>query len=135
MIVRSTNIVLILLALVIGLVGCATVPIEQGGTGLSALQTFTKADLAQASAIATAGGDTIAAACYDALNKHIGAIQERPAIKGVFSLYETARLGIAKIRGGVPQDVHVACAPIVLDAQHTLIRLGLIGSGLPIPGL
>ena len=124
--------------LVIFSVGCASVPADQvsgESSPLARLRMFTKADLTQASAIATANGDTVAAKCFDAINTHLDTIQDAPQlrIKGAFSLYETGRIGIAKFKGGIPSDIHNACAPLVLDAQHTLIRLGLIGTGLPIP--
>ncbi len=117
---------------VMGLSSCATVPGADGTSPLASLQAFTLADLIQAKEIAVSNGDLIAAACWDALLKDVGALKGVPKVKGAFSAFEVARLGVGKIRGGISQEVHVACSPVVLDAQHLLIRLGLIGAGLPL---
>jgi hypothetical protein len=100
------------------------------------VSSITGADLDAAVGIATANGDTIGAACYTALKKHLGEAPAQPAVAGVFSAFEVARTKVNTFAAGVPQDVHIACAPVVLDAQATLLRLGVISAGaklLPLP--
>ena len=130
--------VLVLGALLI-VSGCAAATTSDGTTRpLAKLATFATADLAQAVAIAEQAGDRVGAACYTALQQYVGqAGQARPAIKGAFSAFALARVGTSKLSAGVPEDLHVACAPVVLDAQQTLIRLGVIGAGtaVGVPGV
>lgn len=107
------------------------------------LQQFTLADLQ--AALADAQGqtppDTIAANCYQALITVVmsPAVNPLPAGPGAFQLFQKARdlkniVAALQSNQGPLTQLNVACAPLVLDAQTTLIRLGIIGGGIAASG-
>lgn len=135
--------------------GCAPGPIgvsvtTGGASGASAtsaqtaLQQFTVTDLQAALADATAHNDTVAATCYTAL---IPAVQNLPSLlpaarpKGGFSAFQAARDGINGLTGlpGQLKALNVPCAPLVLDAETTIVGLGakvglgVVGAGAALP--
>jgi len=131
----SRNLIPLCLAALVG--ACAA----SGGTGSTAapgglgqvqttLQKFTVADLQAADADAKAHHDTLAATCYEAL---VPVIQAQPnlipstAPKGLFTAFQEGRDGVNAIQA-VPtalKGLNVACGPLVLDAQQTVLALGL----------
>ena len=100
------------------------------------LQNFTEADLQAALADATANNDTAAVNCYTALLGIIktGVANPLPAGPGLFQALQKARDAKALIANlnsptGPLANLNNACAPLVLDAQNTLLGLG-VGIGL-----
>ncbi len=104
---------------ILGLAGCAVLP----GVQNEELATFTRDDLNAAISIAQAGGDDVAANCYTQIRDHYTVVQG-PAIeiKGLFSAHAAARQARRAAQAGVPEPVHLACSPLVVDAQSFVIR-------------
>lgn len=92
---------------------------------------ITQADLSNAITIAKANNDVAGVNCLTALQANLPTTTNLPKVNGVFSAYELARVKIAAFQNGVPQDVHIACSPVVLDAQGVLLKLGVIAAGAP----
>lgn len=102
---------------------------------LAVLQQFTLPDLEAALADAQAHNDTVSTPCWQAL---VTAVQQQqgPNLSlpsGVFSAIQKARdLKVAIQSAGSPSGplatLNIACAPLILDGQNTLILLGL-GAG------
>lgn len=110
--------------------GGAANPPAALGQVQATLQKFTVADLQAADADAKAHHDTIAATCYEAL---IPVVQAQPSLipsalpKGLFTAFQEGRDGVSAIQA-VPsalKGLNVACGPLVLDAQQTILALGL----------
>lgn len=100
--------------------GCAALP----GVQSPELADFTTEDLDAAILIAEQGGDQVAANCYREIKTHYvpsGAPQAID-IKGAFSAHAAARRVRRAVQAGVPEPVHLACAPLVVDAQSFVIR-------------
>lgn len=106
---------------------------------VSVLRTFTLGDLqaALADAQAQVPPDTVAAACYSALIPIIqtGVANPLPKGLGAFQLLQKARdlkAAMANLQSptGPLSSLNTACAPLVLDAQNTLIQLGILGGGV-----
>lgn len=97
-----------LCAALLSLAGCST-----------QLQGFTAADLANASALATAGGDTASVACWTGLGM-AAAPTPAPASDGLATLAERKRLAMSAIYG--------PCAPILAPAL-----LMALGKAVPAP--
>jgi hypothetical protein len=129
--------------------GCATVslpshPAPQSlGEALANVKGDLVVDLAAADAIAVAHNDVVAHACYPVLAKYLPG-QGKPTIdqiKGVFSAFEEARatrLGIeSRVSGGLPVELKLACAQLLMDEQQFILRLAAIagGSAVGVPGL
>lgn len=115
---------IVLLGLAIALcAGCVTAPAaDVDGPPLPQL---IAADLDAAIGIATANNDAIAARCFEALKKHLpSSSTAAPAPAGVVSAYAAARVRVRAFRAGIPEDVHVACAPLIVDGARTLTGLG-----------
>ncbi len=117
------------------LAGCSTLsglkkpdPVQ---TAQASIGQITQADLTNAISIARANNDTAGVNCLTALQAHLPTATTLPKVNGVFSAYELARVKVAAFQNGVPQDVHIACAPVVLDAQGVLLKLGVIAAGAP----
>ena len=109
----------------------ATTQVQQNPILL--LQSFTASDLqaALADANAQTPPDTTAAACYTELLKIVngGITSPLPAGPGAFQLLQKARdakamLANLQSSNGPLQSLNNACAPVVLDAQNTLLLLG-----------
>lgn len=107
------------------------------------LQQFTLTDLQ--AALADAQGqtppDTLAANCYTQLIMLVQtpAVSPLPSGPGAFQLFQKARdlknlVASIQANNGAMQQLNIACAPLVLDAQNTLIQLGIIGGGVAATG-
>lgn len=108
-----------------------------------ALQTFTVADLtaAKADADAQTPPDLVSSQCYAALIPLVetGVGNPFPTGLGGFQLLQKARdakAALANIQSpnGPLSSLNIACAPLVLDVQHTLIQLGIVGGGIAASG-
>ena len=132
----------ILLAFSIMLSGCATAGPLPTDTAAQNISKLTTADLTAAAAISTANGDTVGANCANALNTWLtslapaGEPTAQPAVVGPASAFAEARVHVraaqtvvSQIKAGVPEAVHIACSPVVVDANSLLIQLGLIAGG------
>lgn len=124
-------------ALTLALAGCAGAPRQPAPINpaqvIGQLKSFTVADLQAADADAKAHGDAVASMCYEALVPIVGNADLLPTAppQGGFSAFQAGR-DVVKGAQGLPQQVqqlNVPCAPLVLDVQQTLVRLGLIGGG------
>ena len=141
----------ICLASLVLLAACAQTTTNPDGTTttvdpLAKIATFTIADLQNADAEAVAANDVVAHACYPALIKFVTELQAQNAsstgqpltVSGAFSAFQKARNVRRSVAAGggfsVPDYLKLGCAPLVLDEQQLLIRLGLIGAGSLIPG-
>lgn len=119
---------------------------------LAVVQGFTVADLQ--AALVDANGqnppDQAAANCYSALIPLVqsGVANPFPAGLGAFQLLQKARdakAALANLQSpsGPLTAINIACAPLVLDAQNTLIQLGIVGgvvaatggAGITLPAL
>ena len=116
----------VLLAAALVVTGCASA--ASGITGAKGeVLAFAKADLERARAIAVAADDVAGVACATALLKHVpdgGAAVLEPS--GVFSVFMKARALRRTLSAGVNEEIHIACAPLILDAQVTVAKLGLM---------
>lgn len=101
---------------------------------LIVVREFTVADLqaALADAQAQSPPDTVAANCYTALIPFVQAQAQNPlpAGAGVFQTLQKARDAkayLANIQSptGPLASLNIACAPLVLDVQNTLVTLGI----------
>ena len=125
------------LGLVLALGACAT---AQPGAPeyqdpLAALNQVVSVDLDAADAIAVAHNDVLAHACFPVLKTYLGtATPSTDQIKGVISTFEKARvtrLAIeGQVAGGIPTDLKMGCAPLLMDERLFLIRLGLLAGGM-----
>jgi hypothetical protein len=129
--------------------GCATVSLPQHpapqslGEVFANLQGDLVIDLAAADVIAVAHNDALGHACYPVLAKYLPG-QGKPTvdqIKGAFSAFEEARatrLGVeGKVSSGIPTELKLACAPLLMDEQQFILRLAAIagGSTVGVPGI
>jgi hypothetical protein len=105
---------------------------------LVVLQSFTVSDLQAAitDAQAQTPPDTTAVACYNALLPLVqsGIANPLPSGLGIFQALQKARDAkafLANIQSptGPLSGLNTACAPLVLDAQNTLVALG-VGVGV-----
>lgn len=103
-----------------------TIALKAGTSGASR---FTEDDVEAAIAIAQNAKDTVAEACYRAIRKHTGA-EPSMVTKGIVSSYAAARVKLHQARAPLAEDVHVACAPLVVDAATFADRLGLTFTGV-----
>jgi hypothetical protein len=106
---------------------------------VAVLQAFSVSDLqaALADAQAQTPPDTTAANCYQAL---ITVIQNPvanplPAGPGLFQLLQKARdaknwISQLQANNGPLSAVNAGCAPLILDAQNTLIQLGILSGAV-----
>ena len=97
------------------------------------LRDYTAGDLN--AAIALAQDDPDATACYEAILKvQAGKTTLDVKVEGPVSAFQKVRNLRRGLGAGIPPEVHRKCAVLVIDAQRTLMRLGLRLTGLPIPG-
>jgi hypothetical protein len=111
---------------------------------VQAIASFVTTDLSAALAMAQASGDKTAALCYAYLIPQVAAAQAQLGnlaprnIKGGFSGFEAGRIAVTNVKGfvnGVPTDLNVNCAPLVLDAGSTLVGLAAkVGVTIALPG-
>lgn len=116
-------------------IGATTKPVPAKDP-LAVVQAFTVSDLQAALADAQQVGDTVAAACYTVLIPYVQANVKNPlpGQLGAFIAFQKARDLQSTINAGVPSQINVACAPLVLDAANTVIGLGAkVGVSLAMP--
>lgn len=114
--------------MLIGLAGCSTQLVQ--GEAKSKLAVVTMEDLDVAIASAQAENDPQAVTCYTEVKAWVNSHPSGTSVKGVFSAFEAARLVRRRVDLGIPESLHNACAPLIVDANVTLVKLGLISSGL-----
>jgi hypothetical protein len=98
---------------------------------------FALGDLQAALADARAHDDAVAAPCWAALIplvEQYAARRPDAGIAGGFSAFQRARDLVGAGNRGVPDALKLACAPVVLDTQATIARLGLIAGGAAATG-
>lgn len=105
------------------------------GNPISALQLFTAKDIEAALIDAKSANDTLAVNCYTALLPVVSAPAVSPLPKGLgaFQLFQKARDLDRLAAVGVPDDLKVACGPLVLDAQTVMLLLAA-KVGIAVPG-
>lgn len=133
--------VVILFGLLLG--GCATFGADAPEDPFANLRAFTRADVAQALALASAAKDAGApyrARCYATLLKHLpepAPPTPPPTIKGILSGFEVAAEEIAAVRSGamlkVPEDIQGDCDYLKGEVLRFLGRGAL--KLAPAPGL
>lgn len=116
--------------------GTSMAPSTSSANSLSDIAKFTISDLEAADADAKANGDNLSAACYEALIPFVKSLQGATPItvSGAFSVFQKARDLRLKAQSGVPVDLKLGCAPLVMDEQLLLIKLGAIGAGSAVIG-
>lgn len=103
---------------------------------IAVLQAFTTADLQAALADATANQDTLSVTCYNALIPLVSSnVSPLSPPSGAFSAFQKARdlktlLANLQSSNGPLASLNVACAPLILDTQNTLLGLGIIGGAI-----
>jgi hypothetical protein len=104
---------------------------------IAVIQNFTVTDLQAALDDATANNDIAAISCYTALIPIVQSGITNPLPKGVgaFQLLQKARdlKAIAanlQSPNGPLAKLNIACAPLLIDAQNTLIQLGVLGGSI-----
>lgn len=110
------------------LAGCAS--FTSTPTGVTAQdKTILQKDLAAAAHSAQAYGDQVGFDCWNALQIAVAnkLASEKPQIAGVASAVEAVRIGVVELDRGVPEDVHVKCAPVLIDARILALRLAAMG--------
>lgn len=113
---KVTSLLAILLLIGVSLSGCA------GGK----LKEVSTVDLDLAITQAQAAGDTQAVKCFTEVKAFIGTGIPTVEVKGVFSALETARIGRRAVDEGIPEQLHIDCSPLIVDARMTLVKLGLL---------
>ena len=113
-----------LLGFILLLAGCATVGESVLKAGTTGANRFSREDVEAAIVIAQNSKDPIAEACFKAISKNLDVAPEM-ITKGAVSSYAAARAGIRASRAPLAEEVHVACAPLVVDAGNFASRLGV----------
>lgn len=109
---------------------------------IAVFQTFTITDLQAALADAQSANDTAAVTCYSALIPIVqtpGIGNPLPTGLGAFQLLQKGRdlkanLAALQAPNGPLAQLNVACASLIIDAQNTLIQLGILGGGVAVVG-
>lgn len=108
---------------------------------IAIIQSFTESDLTAALADATANNDPAAVNCYTALLPIVksGVANPLPTGLGGFQLLQKARdlktmLANLQSPNGPLAQLNLACAPLVLDVQNTMVLLGVVGGGVALTG-
>lgn len=115
---------LVLIAVSAALGGCASTGEKVLLAGTTGSVRFQADDVDAAILIAQNAKDAVAEACYKAIRKHLD-VAPSPVTKGIVSTYAAARAAVRAARAPLAEDVHTACAPLVLDAAEFSRRLGL----------
>ena len=127
----------ILILLIAVFAGCATITNPDGTTQKQTFTGFVRADVERARDIAKASDDVAGLACAEAILKKLPATDAQSLNpNGAFSGFMVAREVRRRVDKGVDPEIHNACAVLVLDAEETLVRLGLRivpGGGLAAP--
>ncbi|MBM4442734.1 MAG: hypothetical protein FJ027_20135 [Candidatus Rokubacteria bacterium] len=112
----------VLLLIVLASTGC----VGGGGLGKVLSSALTPEDVQRGKEIAAAAHDVAGVNCADALLAQMSEAQtlELHAV-GIFSAFMKVRE--LRRRANAPPDetVQIACAPLYLDAQRTILKLGL----------
>lgn len=111
--------------LVLLLAGCATGGEAVLKAGTTGAVRFQAADVDAAIAIAVQAKDAVGEACYRAIRKHVDQEFKIETV-GPVSAYAASRVRIREARAGLAPDVHIACAPVVIDAGVFASRLGIV---------
>lgn len=121
--------------------GSAEASINQAKTKLQAI---TSADLNQAIDLATQAEDPAAVQCYTYLRDHLVTMNGQASIvpHGVFSAFQLARNGVRKVKGGVSDELNLACAALYQSAKGDVLSIAALvgriagtgGIGALIPG-
>lgn len=115
--------------LVLLLAGCATGGEAVLKAGTTGDVRFKAADVDAAIAIAVQAKDAVGEACYRAIRKHVD--QEfKVETVGPVSAYAASRVRIREARAGLAPDVHISCAPLILDSADFVRGFGLKFGGL-----
>lgn len=114
---KVTSLLAILLLIGVSLSGCAE---------NNKLRQVSTVDLDLAITQAQAAGDTQAVKCFTEVKAFIGTGIPTVEVKGVFSALETARIGRRAVDEGIPEQLHIDCSPLIVDARMTLVKLGLL---------
>jgi len=104
---------------------------------LAPVRSFAVADVQEALATAKANNDQEGMLCYagllDVLNAGLPPVGQ---VKGAVSAFESGRVVVTAATtqsGAVAKQINLACAPLFLDAQATLVKIGLKFTPVPIP--
>lgn len=95
--------------------------------GLNDVKMLVREDVQRAMEIAIATQDAAGQACAGAILNHLNAAAATtiPTPNGAFSAFMEARELRRKFSAGSDEGIHNACAPLILDAEITLTKLGL----------
>ena len=100
---------------------------------LAQIAAFTTADLQAAQTDAIANNDTVAAACYPALNRFV---QSLPAgvgnVQGAITAFQKARDLRLSVQTGLPSYLKLGCAALLVDEQTLIAKLAALGGGAAI---
>jgi hypothetical protein len=120
-----------------GAAGLLPGSVQNGDTQdeIVAATSFLERDLTEAKASADAWGDRSASQCWGVLLDHVKALPGKTESKvvGLAGAYQRARNGRRIYDAGMPEDIHIACAPMVSDAKSTLFRLAKLAGGIGLP--
>ncbi len=122
--------VFIIAIAILSLAGCASVGERVLKAGTTGDVRFSPQDVDAAILIAQQAGDKVGEGCYRAIRAHLD-VPSSPQTHGVVSTYAAARVAVRAARAPLAEDVHVACAPLVVDAGTFASRLGLTFGTLP----
>lgn len=119
------------LSLIVSACASNTPPNGMAGDPLKVIHSLALEDVQSALLDARAHNDRVAAMCYAKLIEVIDeASLDSAGPAGVVSAFQRARdVAQQATDGFVPQDVNISCAPLVLDAQQTLVRLAAVFGG------
>lgn len=132
---RPIGIVLALLC-----ASCAAAPAPTSTTGasdpLAMIGKFTADDLTDALTVAVTHQDAAAVQCFSYLQPlvlNLSKTSSQPTLSqvpGVATLFEKTRVGVSSLGATGPmKDINLHCAALFLDANATLIQLGIMGAG------
>lgn len=138
---QNSPIVKVVGALLLAILLSQFVPVDRANAAtanpLSVLQKFTTDDLQAALLDAQANKDIAAVNCYTALIPLVqsGVANPLPKGLGAFQALQKARdlkamLANLQSPNGPLASLNIACAPLVMDVQTTLIQLGVSGAAM-----
>ena len=103
--------------------GCASIGEGVLTAGTTGNNRFSVEDVDAAIVIAQQTKDPVAENCFRMVRKHLDTAPKLE-VKGVASAYMATRARVRESRSGLAEEVHVACAPLVVDAGTFSSRLG-----------
>jgi hypothetical protein len=93
---------------------------------LEKFRQFTVADIQRADDLAVKHNDVVAHACWPVLKQFIENLPElsrdKPVVGGASGI-ETLRVMRLGVQGGLPDNLKIACAPLILDEQTFIARM------------